>query len=121
MEATQKNQTTEPAMDDLLDRPGESRTRLELPRLVLASASPRRAEILRIVDWPFEVLPVDIDESRLAGEDAESYVKRLAREKASAASLKTAGRIIVAADTTVTIDDHILEKPADEEDARRML
>src|SRR5437870_5750375 len=99
MEAAQKNQTTEPVTDDLLDRPRESRAKLELPPLFLASASPRRAEILRIVGWPFEVLPVDIDESRLDGEDAESYVQRLAREKASAASLEIAGRTILAADT----------------------
>lgn len=94
---------------------------LELPKIILASASPRRAEILRRVGWPFETLPVDIDETRRAGEKAVDYVQRLAREKAEAAALKVRGQTIVAADTTVVIDDHILEKPVDEEDAKRML
>jgi len=93
----------------------------ELPKIVLASASPRRAEILRTVGRPFETLPVDIDESRRAGEGAVDYVERLAREKAEAAAQQTQGQIIVAADTTVVIDDHILEKPVDEPEAKRML
>jgi septum formation protein len=94
---------------------------IELPRVILASASPRRAEILRTVGWPFDPLPVDIDETRRAGEQAVEYVKRLAREKAEAAAARVPSSIIIAADTTVTIDDHILEKPADETDAERML
>ena len=94
---------------------------LELPKIILASASPRRAEILRTVGWPFETLPVNIDESRRDNEDAAGYVQRLAREKAEAAAPKARNQLIVAADTTVVIDDHILEKPLDENDARRML
>ena len=94
---------------------------LELPKIILASASPRRAEILRTVGWPFETQPVNIDETRHEGEDAAGYVQRLAREKADAAALKTRHQMIVAADTTVVIDDHILEKPLDGNDARRML
>ena len=94
---------------------------IELPRIVLASASPRRAEILRTVGWPFEALPVDIDEARRADEHAVDYVQRLAREKADAAASRVPVSIIIAADTTVTIDNHILEKPADEPDATRML
>ena len=93
----------------------------ELPKVILASASPRRAEILRTVGWPFETLPVNIDESRRDNEDAAGYVQRLAREKAEAAAQKVSNQMIVAADTTVVIDDHILEKPIDENDARRML
>ncbi len=93
----------------------------KLPKIILASASPRRAEILRTVGWPFEALPVNIDESRRDGEDAVDYVQRLAREKAEAAELKIRDQLIVAADTTVVIDDHILEKPVHEEDAKRML
>ncbi len=93
----------------------------KLPKIILASASPRRAEILRTVGWPFEALPVNIDESRRDGEDAVDYVQRLAREKAEAAELKIRDQLIVAADTTVVIDDHILEKPVDKEDAKRML
>jgi septum formation protein len=94
---------------------------IELPQIVLASASPRRAEILRTVGWPFEALPVDIDEARREAENAVDYVQRLAREKADAAASRATVSIIIAADTTVTIDDHILEKPADESDATRML
>lgn len=94
---------------------------IELPKIILASASPRRAEILRTVGWPFEALPVQIDESRRAAEDAASYVQRLAREKAEAAAAQVRERTIVAADTTVVIDEHILEKPADHDDAMRML
>jgi len=94
---------------------------IELPRIVLASASPRRAEILRTVGWPFETLPVDIDETRRAGESAIEYVQRLAREKAEAAAVRLPRSMILAADTTVTIDDHILEKPLDTPDAVRML
>ena len=94
---------------------------IELPNVVLASASPRRAEILRLVGWPFEVLPVDIDETRCAEENAVNYVRRLARDKADAARARRPGSVIIAADTTVTIDDHILEKPADKADAMRML
>jgi len=94
---------------------------IELPRIVLASASPRRAEILRTVGWPFDTLPVDIDETRRAGENAIDYVQRLAREKADAAAARSTTSMIIAADTTVTIDGHVLEKPADKSDAARML
>lgn len=94
---------------------------IEFPKIILASASPRRAEILRTVGWPFEVLPVDIDETRRVAEGAVDYVQRLAREKADAAAAHRPRRMIVAADTTVTIDGHVLEKPADAPDAMRML
>ena len=121
MEGTPKNQTTGPVRDDLINRPSQAGATLALPCLVLASSSPRRAQILGTVGWPFETLAVNIDESRLAGEDAAAYVQRLAREKAMAAAMKTPGKIVVGADTTVTIDNHILEKPGDADDARRML
>lgn len=92
----------------------------ELPKIILASASPRRAEILRTVGWPFEALAVNIDESRYDREDAADYVQRLAKQKAAAA-VRLHNVRVVGADTTVVIDDHILEKPADNEDAKRML
>lgn len=98
-----------------------AKSMIELPKIILASASPRRAEILRTVNWPFELLAVDIDESRRPKEDAATYVQRLAREKAEAAAARTSGLSVVGADTTVTIDEHVLEKPADAVDARRML
>jgi septum formation protein len=91
-------------------------------RLVLASASPRRAELLRSVGFEFDTLPADIDESVRRGESPSAYVARLSAEKARV----VAGRIgpdalVVAADTTVDVDGQILEKPLDEADARRML
>lgn len=94
---------------------------IELPKIILASASPRRAEILKTVGWPFDTLAVQIDESRQPDEDAVTYVQRLAREKAETAAARTVGLQVVGADTTVVIDDQILEKPLDANDARRML
>jgi septum formation protein len=91
-------------------------------KVVLASASPRRAEILRAVGWPFEQRAVDIDESRLEGEAAAAYVERLAREKAGAAASRiNDGRLVLGADTVVVVDEQVLGKPSDERDARRML
>lgn len=90
-------------------------------RLVLASASPRRAEILRAVEWPFEVSIVDLDETQHAMESPTAYVERLAREKAEAAALRFPGRLTLGADTIVLIDERVLGKPRDMEDARRML
>jgi len=98
---------------------------IDLPigvRLVLASASPRRSQLLASVGLDFDVVPAHIDESVLPGETPGDYVARLSQEKAAA----VAGRVgakswIVAADTTVDIDGRILEKPVDGADARRML
>jgi septum formation protein len=90
-------------------------------KLILASASPRRAEILRTVGWQFEALPADIDESRSAGEDAVTYVERVAWAKAEGAALRVPGSTILGADTVVVIENEILGKPRDDEDARRML
>ena len=118
MEDKQNNQVSPPAHDDL------SRARdlaLSIPKLVLASASPRRAEILRTVGWLFEILPVEIDESRRANENAAPYVRRLALAKAEAVALRSPASTVIGADTVVVIDDQILGKPRDEEDARRML
>ncbi|HEX8071960.1 MAG TPA: Maf family protein [Pyrinomonadaceae bacterium] len=90
-------------------------------RLVLASGSPRRAEILRAVGWPFEAEAADVDETLRAGERAAHYVERLAREKAEAVAARRLFGLVLGADTTVVVDGEILAKPADEEDARRML
>jgi nucleoside triphosphate pyrophosphatase len=94
-------------------------------KLILASASPRRAEILRDAGIAFDALAVDVDETPRAGEGAESMCRRLAEAKARAAvaRLRAAGEpaIVVAADTTVEIDGEILGKPASPEDARAML
>ncbi len=88
--------------------------------LVLASQSPRRAEILRQAGIPFSVRPAAVDETPREGEDPLEYVERLAEEKAAAVPYAP-GEIILAADTTVVIDGEMLGKPADEADARRML
>lgn len=94
---------------------------IELPKLILASGSPRRAEILTSVGWEFEKYVADIDETERAGESPNDYVVRLAREKAEAVARNFPGRIVLGADTTVVIEGQILAKPADLEDARRML
>ena len=90
-------------------------------RLLLASQSPRRAEILRSVGWPFETFAVEIDESPRDGESPVSYVERLALGKAEAAARIKDAPLILGADTTVVVDGDILGKPETEADARRML
>ncbi|WP_430009414.1 Maf family protein [Methylophaga lonarensis] len=93
-----------------------------LPPIYLASTSPRRSELLRQIKVDFQVLRVSVDESVQAEESAESYVKRVASMKAEAgwqASLKD--RPVLAADTSVVIDGHILGKPETDNEARRML
>ena len=88
-------------------------------RLVLASASPRRRELLEGLDLDFEVRSADIDECVLVDESPEDHVLRLARAKAQAVALP--GELILAADTVVVLDDRILGKPVDTGDAQRML
>jgi septum formation protein len=88
-------------------------------RVVLASASPRRADLLRCAGVDIEVRPADIDESIHEGEAPEGYVARLSVEKAHAVAQP--GEIVIAADTTVVIDGAILGKPTDADDARRMM
>lgn len=90
-------------------------------RLVLASKSPRRAEILRAVGWEFQIMAADIDETRMASEDAVSYVKRLAQTKAETVARKIDAGSVLGADTVVVIHGAILGQPRDDEDARRML
>ncbi|MGI9036433.1 MAG: Maf family protein [Pyrinomonadaceae bacterium] len=94
---------------------------INLPKLVLASSSPRRAEILKAVGWKFTKDAADIDEAILPDETPEDYVKRLAREKAEAVAEKYETAIVLGADTTVVIDNQIVGKPVDLHDARRML
>ena len=89
--------------------------------LVLASSSPRRAEILSAVGWPFETQAAGVDETRLAGEPPEDFVRRLAREKAEAVARLRLFGLVLGADTTVVVGGEVLEKPRDPEDARRML
>jgi septum formation protein len=88
-------------------------------RIVLASGSPRRREILGLLGVEFDVVPADIDESVRPGEDPRAYVRRLGIEKARA--LPFADALVIAADTTVDVDGEILGKPVDHDEARRML
>ena len=94
-------------------------------KLILASASPRRAAVLRDAGFVFQVRPADVDETRVPHEAAEDYVRRVAQAKAHAVAeqARAAGEraIVIAADTTVLAEGQILEKPKDAEDARRML
>jgi septum formation protein len=93
-------------------------------KIVLASASPRRAEILRNAGIPFETQITLVDESILPGELPGDYVRRLAVEKARAAAetrRDSAGDLFIGADTAVVASGEILGKPESEEDARRML
>lgn len=90
-------------------------------RLVLASGSPRRSELLALLGLPFDVIPVDLDESVRPGESAVDLVRRLAIDKAGAIGDSDAGGLVVAADTTVEVAGEILGKPVDATDARRML
>jgi len=91
--------------------------------LVLASASPRRAELLTSAGFEFAVEPADVDESVLAGERPADYVLRVARAKARAVAAKrrTSGGTVLAADTTVVVEGAIVAKPGNREDAVRML
>ncbi len=89
--------------------------------IILASTSPRRKELLEQVGLQFTTAVIDIDESNVEGETPADYVVRLAREKALAAMPDfTKETVIIAADTTVTIDGHILGKPVDQSDAFAM-
>ena len=91
-------------------------------RLVLASQSPRRSDLLRSLGLEFEVEPADVDESRYDGEPAVDYVVRVARDKAMKVAARHPDALVVAADTTVALTPlEILAKPADEHDARSML
>ncbi len=90
-------------------------------KLILASGSPRRAEILAAVGWSFEVVISGIDETLRPNEDPADYVQRLAREKAEAVASKCQSGLILAADTTVVVDHQLLGQPQDDDDAGRML
>jgi septum formation protein len=89
--------------------------------LVLASASPRRQELLRNAGIAFEVQPADIPEDALPGEPAKDCAERLAREKALAVALQRPQDLVLGADTIVAVDGQLLGKPADSADAARML
>lgn len=91
------------------------------PRLVLASASPRRRDILRQLGLDPEVLPADVDERLLPGEEPVEHVRRLAREKATCVLESEPDALVIAGDTVVVRDGEVLGKPADSDDAVAML
>ena len=93
----------------------------DLPPIVLASASPRRAELLAAAGFDFEVETADVDETPRAGETPEAYVRRLAAEKARAVAARRPERLVLGADTTVVVDGDLLGKPAGAAEARAML
>ena len=90
-------------------------------RLILASASPRRRELLAQIGVRVDVAPADIDEHEYPNETAAEYVKRLAEEKAKVGFECGDGRPALGSDTTVVVDDQILGKPLDFNEAQRML
>jgi septum formation protein len=94
---------------------------IKLPKIILASGSPRRAEILNSIGWEFTKDVPDIDESELPGESPENYVQRLAKNKAKTVAARYPGQLVLGADTTVVVDGEIIGKPTDLADARRML
>jgi septum formation protein len=91
------------------------------PRLVLASASPRRADVLRQLGLEPEVRPADVDESYLLGEAPSEHVERLARDKAEAVSRREPDALVVGGDTVVVDGARVLAKPANEAAAAEML
>ena len=90
-------------------------------KLVLASSSPRRTEILERAGWPHDVMVAGIDESVKPNEEPAAYVQRLARSKAEAVAQRLTQGVVLGADTTVVIANQILGQPRDEADAKRML
>lgn len=90
-------------------------------KFILASASPRRRELLASIGLEFDVLPSHVPEVHQEGEAPEEYVARLSRDKAHALAQQHPSRWVVAADTTVLLGEQLLEKPVDTKDAERML
>jgi septum formation protein len=92
-----------------------------MPSIILASASPRRAELLQQIGLNFSVRPADIDETPARDETPEQYVERLAREKALAVAGSSPECLVLGSDTSVVLDGTILGKPTDPADARATL
>lgn len=93
----------------------------DAPRLILASRSPRRAELLSRLGLEFEILPPEIDESYLGDEMPATHAERLAREKAIAVARHHPDALVIGSDTIVIIDDDVLGKPGDAAEAVHML
>ncbi len=89
--------------------------------IVLASGSPRRKQLLEMLRIPFRVIPPDVDEHVLPGEEPGHYVTRLSRAKAEAVMGRAPGEVVLAADTTVVLGGAIFEKPESQAHAVEML
>ena len=96
-------------------------TMMDGKKIILASASPRRSELMTLAGISFDVLPADICEDVLPGEQPAEHVMRLSREKAQAIAGRAAGRFFIGADTVVVLDGRIMGKPADGDEAFGML
>ena len=92
-----------------------------VPPIVLASQSPRRAQLMELIGLPFMVEPADVDETYPAGEAPEAHAGRLAREKAEVVAARRPEALVVGSDTVVVVDGEVLGKPADREQALAML
>jgi septum formation protein len=90
-------------------------------RIILASQSPRRRELLSLIGIPHEVLPADLDETLWPGEVPVSHAERLARSKAEAIATRESGAVVIGADTIVVLDGEILGKPGDASEAAATL
>ena len=90
------------------------------PLVILASASPRRAELLTQIGVTFEQQPADVDETRLISESPNTYVQRLAQAKAHTALAKCNDCVVIGSDTVVVLENTVLGKPVDEQDHARM-
>lgn len=91
------------------------------PRVILASQSPRRRELLSLIGITYEVQPAHVDETPLPRELPTSHSERLARAKAQVVAAREPDALVIGADTIVVIGDRILGKPGDDDDARAML
>ena len=91
------------------------------PPLILASQSPRRAQLLDMLGLRYDVAPADIDETYDAGEEPGAHAERLAREKAAAVARRRPDALVIGSDTVVVVDGDVLGKPAGREDAVRMV
>jgi len=96
-------------------------TRLAKLKVILASGSPRRHDLLRLIGVDHEVIPANADESHTPGEKPDDHAERLARAKAEAVGADNAQCLVIGADTIVVVDNHVLGKPRDVTDAARML
>ena len=94
---------------------------MQRARVILASSSPRRRELLTLVGIPHEVMPADIDESYTPGETPAAHAERLARTKAGVVAARHPTAVTIGADTVVVVDGELLGKPRDPWEARRML